>query len=86
MIRGAVTNESPMRAVITVERLPASHGSYLIGRAASDILASVEGVSAITVENQYIDRATLSYVWADRSHDFGPIDDVLLAKGMRRVR
>jgi hypothetical protein len=86
MIGGAVPTESPMRAVITIERLPTSFGSYLIGRDASDILASVEGVSAITIENQYIDRATLSYVWADRSHDFGPIDEMLHAKGMRRVR
>ena len=75
-----------MRAVITIERLPASHGSYLIGRDASEILASVEGVSAITIESQYIDRATLSYVWADRSRDFTFIDEVLYAKGMRRVR
>ena len=75
-----------MRAVITIERFPSSNGSYLIGREASDVLASVEGVSAITIENQFIDRATLSYVWADRSRDFGPLDEVLLARGMRRVR
>jgi hypothetical protein len=86
MIDGAVPAESRMRATITIERLPTSNGSYLIGRDASDILASIDGVSAITIETQFIDRATLSYVWADRSHDFGPIDEVLLAKGMRRVR
>lgn len=86
MIGDAVPSESHMRATITIERLPTSNGSYLIGRDASDILASVDGVSAITIEKQFIDRATLSYVWADRSHDFTPIDEVLLAKGMRRVR
>jgi hypothetical protein len=86
MIRGAVLNGRYMRAVITIERLPSSHGSYLIGRDASDSLASIDGVSAITIEQQYIDRATLSYVWADRSRNFGLIDEVLLTKGMRRVR
>jgi hypothetical protein len=85
MIDRAVPSESFMRALITIERLPTSNGSYLIGRDAFDILASIDGVSAITIEKQFIDRATLSYVWADRSHDFTSIDNMLHTKGMRRV-
>lgn len=75
-----------MRSMITIERLPTSHGSYLLGEDASKLLSTVVGISAVSVESQYIDRATVSYDWSDPTRDFDPIDFLLKTKGMRRVR
>jgi len=75
-----------MRSMITVERLPTSHGSYLLGSDASKMLSTIVGISSVTVENQFIDRATLSYDWSDPARDFERIDHLLESKGMRRVR
>jgi hypothetical protein len=75
-----------MRSMITIERLPASHGSYLIGPDASKMLGTILGISAVHIENQYIDRATLSYDWTDLGRDFVRIDNLLESKGMRRIR
>jgi hypothetical protein len=75
-----------MRSMITVERLPTSHGSYLLGADASRMLSTIVGISAVSIENQFIDRATLSYDWSDPVRDFERIDHLLESKGMRRVR
>ena len=75
-----------MRSTITVERLPTSYGSYLLGDEVSRILGTVVGVSAINVENQFIDRTIVSYDWTDAARDFDHIDFLLKSKGMRRVR
>ncbi|HEV7490322.1 MAG TPA: hypothetical protein VGO25_05915 [Rhodanobacteraceae bacterium] len=71
--------------MITVVRLPTSHGSYLLGDDLSRILGTVVGISAVSIENQFLDRATVSYDWADATRDFDRIDHLLKAKGMRRV-
>ena len=78
--------EAELRLIITVERLPTSHGSYLLGDDVSKILRTVAGVSAVQVESQFIDRATVSYSWSDPDRDFDRIDFLLKSKGMRRVR
>lgn len=75
-----------MRSMITVERLPHSHGSYMLGPDVSKMLGTIIGISAVSVENQYIDRATLSYDWTDADRNFDRIDNLLESKGMRRVR
>jgi len=75
-----------MRATITIERLPASTGSYLLGHDVSEMLSAMSGISAINIEQQYIDRATLSYEWDDERRNFAGIDAALDSKGMRRVR
>jgi hypothetical protein len=75
-----------MRAMITIERLPQSTGSYLLGPDVSKILSTIYGISAVHIENQYIDRATLSYDWTDADRNFDRIDNILSSKGMRRVR
>ena len=75
-----------MRSTITIERLPTSHGSYLLGEDVSRILATVVGISAVKIETQFIDRATISYDWSDPARDFDRIDFLLKSKGMRRVR
>lgn len=75
-----------MRSMITVERLPNSHGSYLLGPDVSRMLGTIVGVSEVNIENQFIDRVTLSYLWSDADRDFDRIDNLLAAKGMRRVR
>lgn len=75
-----------MRSVITVERLPQSHGSYLLGADVSRMLGTIVGISTVQVENQFIDRATLSYDWTDANRNFDQIDSLLESKGIRRVR
>jgi hypothetical protein len=75
-----------MRSMITVERLPQSHGSYLLGPDVSKMLGTIVGISAVSIENQFIDRATLSYDWSDADRNFDRIDNLLESKGMRRVR
>jgi hypothetical protein len=74
-----------MRSMITIERLPTSNGSYLLGSDASKMLSTIVGISAVNIENQFIDRATLSYEWSDATRDFERIDHLLKSKGMRRV-
>jgi hypothetical protein len=75
-----------MRSVITVERLPQSHGSYLLGADVSRMLGTIVGISTVQVENQFIDRATLSYDWTDANRNFDQIDSLLESRGIRRVR
>lgn len=75
-----------MRIAIAVERLRASCGSYLVGPDATKVLAAIQGVSAIRLESQSIDRAVLSYEWTDAGRDLAGIDQTLWSKGMRRVR
>jgi hypothetical protein len=74
-----------MRANITVARHRTSVSSYLVGADAIAILSSIEGISAVQLDSQYIDGATLSYECGDRFHNFDRIDQMLDAKGMRRV-
>ena len=74
-----------MRSMITVERMRTSNGSYLLGSDASKMLSTIVGISAVNIENQFIDRATLSYEWSDTTRDFERIDHLLKSKGMRRV-
>jgi hypothetical protein len=74
-----------MRAMITIERLPQSTGSYLLGTDVSKMLSTIYGISAVHIENEYIDRATLSYDWTDADRNFDKIDNILLSRGMRRV-
>lgn len=74
-----------MRSTIMIERLPTSNGSYLLGDDASRLLSTIAGVSAVSVVNQFIDRATVSYEWSDPARDFDRIDFLLKSKGMRRV-
>jgi hypothetical protein len=74
-----------MRSTITVERLPQSNGSYLLGPDVCRMLGTIVGISTVQVENQYIDRAIVSYDWSDPDRNFDRIDSLLAAKGMRRV-
>ena len=75
-----------MRIAISIERLPESCRSYLVGPDATRILARIEGVSAIRVEQQYIDKAVLTYERTDAERDFASLDQTLQSAGMRRVR
>lgn len=75
-----------MRSTMTVERLPDSHGSYLLGPDVSRMLGTILGISEINIENQFIDRVILSYRWSSENQDFDRIDNLLATKGMRRVR
>jgi len=74
-----------MRATISVERLPKSCGSYLIGRDAAATLGSIRGISDVSVDTQYLYRATLSYESADRIDDFEHIDQLMASKGLHRL-
>jgi hypothetical protein len=48
-------------------------------------MATVDGVSAVRIEDEYIDLAMLSYVWATPDGDCAGIDRTLWSNGMRRV-
>jgi hypothetical protein len=78
--------EMMMRSMITVERLPNSHGSYLLGPDVSKMLGTIFGISEVSIESQFIDRATLSYQSSELDRSFDRIDELLATKGMRRVR
>jgi len=73
------------RSRITIERIPATYGSSLLGASATQVLASVDGVSAVQIEDQYLDLAMLSYAWTAPAGDSAGIDRTLWSNGMRRV-
>jgi hypothetical protein len=74
-----------MRSTMTVARHPTSFGSYLIGGEVLRILSSIEGITAVRIDRQYLEGASLSYESADRCQNFDRIDQMLDAVGMRRV-
>jgi hypothetical protein len=78
--------ERHMRNTITVERTATSYGSYLVGADATRVLVAISGITAIQVEKQYIDRATISFEWSERQPNFDRIDAMLQSKGMQRVQ
>ena len=80
-----ILGRSMTRSRITIERIPASYGTAMLGAYATQVLATVAGVSAIRVEDQYIDLAMLSYEWTAPGGDAAGIDRTLWSKGMRRV-
>jgi len=73
------------RSTITIERMPSTYGTALLGAFATQVLASVDGVSAVRIEDQYVDLAMLSYEWTAPASDSTGIDRSLWSKGMRRV-
>ena len=62
------------RSTITIERLTASYETSMLGAHATRVMATVAGVSGIRIEDQYIDLAMLSYVWAATDRDSAGID------------
>jgi hypothetical protein len=85
MATSSKTPARPPRSTITVERMPATYGTTLLGAHATQILATVDGVSAVRVEDQYLDLAMLSYEWTAPDSGSSGIDRTLWSKGMRRV-
>jgi hypothetical protein len=79
------TSTHSPRSRITIERIPATYGTQLLGGHATRVLASVQGVSAVVVEDQYLDLAMLSYAWTAPASDSAGIDRTLWSNGMRRV-
>jgi len=81
-----------VRSSMMVRRESDSIETYVIGTEASKLLSAVSGISDVKIENQYLDRATLSFNWeAGRSNfdarlDFVEIDQNLKSKGMHRMR
>jgi hypothetical protein len=75
-----------------VRRGSACVETYVVGTEASKILSGITGVTAVTVENQYGDRATLSYDWKadaavfDSRLNFDEIDRQLQSRGMHRMQ
>jgi hypothetical protein len=84
--RDGLLAEGHMRNTITVERSATSYGSYLVGADATRVLVAISGITAIQVEKQYIDRATISFESSERSPNFDRIDAMLQLKGMQRVQ
>jgi hypothetical protein len=75
-----------------VKRESTSAESYVIGTEASKVLSAISGITDIKIENQYVDRATLSFDWNggktnfDSRLNFDEIDKNLQAKGMHRMQ
>jgi hypothetical protein len=84
--------EKPMRTSMMVRRDAAFAGTYVIGTEAALILSTIRGITDVQVENQYVDRAYLSFTWDggrnkfDFRPDFEQIDQQLKVKGMRRMQ
>jgi len=74
-----------MRATINVERYLTSYGSYLIGTDAAAMLRTISGVTAVRVDKQHLDRATLSFEAIDRQNHWGRIDQLFESRGLHRV-
>ena len=81
-----------MRTSMMVRRDAAFAGTYVIGTEAALILATIRGITDVQIENQYIDRANLSFTWDggrnkfDFRPDFAQIDQLLKSKGMHRMQ
>ena len=75
-----------------VKRESDSAETYVIGTEASAVLAAISGISDVKVENQYLDRATLSFEWKggrtnfDSRLNFDDIDRILQSRGMHRMQ
>lgn len=82
--RSKTPTRSP-RSRITIERMTATYGTTLLGAKATQVLAGVDGVSAVRIEDQYLDLAMLSYEWTAPASGSAGIDRTLWSKGMRRV-
>jgi hypothetical protein len=81
-----------MRSSMMVRRESASEETYVIGAEASKVLSAISGITAVRIENQYIDRASLTFDWEagrknfDSRLNFDEIDTQLRSRGMRRMQ
>jgi len=81
-----------MRSSMMIKKSSNAAELYVISAEASRILANVRGVTDVRIENQYVDRVTLSFEWDggttnfDSRLDFGEIDTNLQAIGLHRMQ
>ena len=81
-----------MRSSMMVKRNSFSTEIYVIGTEACRILSDVRGITDVRVENQYVDRVTLTFKWDggltnfDSRPNFDYIDARLQAMGMHRMQ
>jgi hypothetical protein len=81
-----------VRSSMMVKRESASAETYVVGKEASEVLEAVSGISDVRIENQYVDRATLSFEWKggranfDSRLNFDDIDRNLQLRGMHRMQ
>ncbi len=81
-----------MRSSMMVRKTSSCLETYVIGTEASKVLSTMTGVSAVKVENQYSDRATLSFEWKadatvfDSKLDFDELDRQLQLRGLHRMQ
>jgi hypothetical protein len=73
-----------MRKTIAIARNQTSCGHYLIGSIAANLLARIAGISAVGIESQHLDRATLSYLSSGDEH-LEEIDFALGSAGLHRA-
>lgn len=75
-----------------VTRKSSSTETFVIGAEASRILSDVRGITDVRIENQYVDRVTLSFDWDgglsnfDSRPDFDEIDTRLQVLDMHRMQ
>ncbi|HEY6893516.1 MAG TPA: hypothetical protein VI258_05075 [Rhodanobacteraceae bacterium] len=81
-----------MRSSMMVRGESALGDVHVVGQEAAEVLAAISGISDVRIENQYVDRVTLSFEWKggrtnfDSRLDFDEIDGILHARGMRRMQ
>lgn len=81
-----------MRSAMMIRRNSFSTETYVIGTEACRILSDVRGITNVCVENQYVDRVTLTFEWDgglsnfDTRPNFDHIDAQLQAMGMNRMQ
>jgi hypothetical protein len=81
-----------MRSSMMIKKASESVETYVIGVEATRIVSELRGISDVCVENQYMDRVTLSFQWDgglsnfDSRPNFDAIDVNLQARGMHRMQ
>jgi hypothetical protein len=81
-----------VRSSMMVKRVSASTEISVVGAEASQVLFAVRGITDVQIENQYVDRATLSFSWDggrsnfDSRPNFDEIDRNLQSRGMHRMQ
>lgn len=81
-----------MRSSMMIKGESASGDVDVVGQEACEVLSKIRGISDVKIENQYVDRAALSFEWEggrsnfDSGSAFDEIDGVLQSRGMRRMQ
>ena len=74
-----------MRLTLQIERKADPYGANRAGDKARRVLSLIRQISDIRIERQFVDSAMLSFEDHDTLDSFSEIDELLEARGLRRV-